>query len=188
MIAPVLDSTYDYKVDFEKKTIALNVYTSLSDESIYSLPFTVPGGSGYTCSVTNAGEDSDADADIDIYNNDGEIECTYKLYVYFQAISQIGYTEPIENYSINLDEIELYWEESIVIADLDATTINNSLNISLYKPDLYSYTIERAKEENDDGELIDANYFFIKITEKESGNVVKRYIVYNYTNSDDDYL
>lgn len=188
MIAPVLDSTYDYEVDFEKKTIALNVYTSLSDESIYSLPFTVPGGSGYTCSVTNAGEDSDADADIDIYNNDGEIECTYKLYVYFQAISQIGYTEPIENYSINLDEIELYWEESIVIADLDAATINNSLNISLYKPDLYSYTIERAKEENDDGELIDANYFFIKITEKESGNVVKRYIVYNYTNSDDDYL
>ena len=110
------------------------------------------------------------------------------MYVYFLAISQINYTEPIEASSINLDEIKLYWEESIVIADLDAATINNSLNISLYKPDLYSYTIERAKEENDDGELIDANYFFIKITEKESGNVVKRYIVYNYTNSDDDYL
>lgn len=188
MITPVLDSTYDYEVNFEKKTITLNVYTPLSDENIYSLPFTVPDGSGYTCSVTNAGEDSDADADIDIYNDNGEIECTYKLYVYFQAISQINYTQPIEDYSINLDEIELYWEESTVIADLDAATINNSLNISLYKPDLYSYTIERAKEENDDGELIDANYFFIKITENESGNVVKRYIVYNYSNSDDDYL
>lgn len=189
MLIPALDDSYDYTVEFDSREIYVNMYTLPTEENVVALPFKIPNKAGYTCSVEYDYTGSLATyAYVSVYNETGKCECTFDLIVYFKLYSEISCVEPLDSYSIDSRDLELYWSRGdIYVDDLDAATITKSLNITLYKPDLYTYTIEKAQEENDDGELVDNDYFVLKFIEKESQTTVKQYTIYNsYSTAPDD--